>query len=91
LPEATLTRLVSAYGTRASAILAGKRSTSDLGGLFGGDLRQAEVDYLMEEEWAETAEDVLWRRSKLGLSFTAAEAADLERGMARHEAVAEVA
>jgi glycerol-3-phosphate dehydrogenase len=91
LPDATVTRLVSAYGTRASAILAGKRSTADLGGLFGGDLRQAEVDYLMEEEWAETAEDVLWRRSKLGLRFTAAEAADLERSMARHEAIPEVA
>jgi glycerol-3-phosphate dehydrogenase len=91
LPEATVMRLVSAYGTRASTILAGKRSTADLGGLFGGDLRQAEVDYLMEEEWAESAEDVLWRRSKLGLGFTAAEAADLQRGMARREAMPEVA
>jgi glycerol-3-phosphate dehydrogenase len=91
LPETTVVRLVSAYGTRASTILAGKRSTADLGGLFGGDLRRAEVDYLMEEEWAESAEDVLWRRSKLGLRFTAAEAADLERSMTRHEAVPEVA
>ncbi len=85
LAPATVARLVSAYGTRASTILAGKRSTADLGGLYGSDLTQAEVQYLREEEWAENAEDVLWRRSKLGLRFTAAEAADLERGMTRHE------
>lgn len=91
LAEATVVRLVSAYGTRASAILAGTRSTADLGGLYGADLTQAEVSYLVQEEWAETAEDVLWRRSKLGLHFTAAEAADLERAMTRQQAVPEVA
>ncbi|HVZ12850.1 MAG TPA: glycerol-3-phosphate dehydrogenase [Bauldia sp.] len=91
LAEETVSRLVAAYGTRASAILTGKRSTADLGGLYGIDLTEAEVSYLMQEEWAESAEDVLWRRSKLGLRFTAEEAADLDRAMARREAAAAVA
>ena len=45
----------------------------DLGPRFTGDLTGSEVRYLVEHEWAQTAEDVLWRRSKLGLASTAAE------------------
>ena len=45
----------------------------DLGARFGADLTAAEVRYLMTKEWAQTADDVLWRRSKLGLRFSAAE------------------
>jgi glycerol-3-phosphate dehydrogenase len=71
-------RLVRAYGTRASAVLTGARSASGLGRRFGADLTEAEVKYLCDEEWAQTAEDVLWRRSRLGLSLTASEAAGLE-------------
>lgn len=55
-------RLARAYGTRAGAIL-----EADAGIHFGADLWQSEVDYLLREEWAVTAEDILWRRSKLGL------------------------
>jgi Glycerol-3-phosphate dehydrogenase len=67
LPEAMLRRMVRAYGTRARRILQGAECLEDLGRLFGTELTQAELDYLIKTEWAQTAEDVLWRRSKLGL------------------------
>ncbi|MDQ0512178.1 glycerol-3-phosphate dehydrogenase [Ancylobacter amanitiformis] len=70
LEERQARRLVVAYGTRALRLLDGARSAADLGRTFGADLTEAEVLYLMREEWARTAEDVLWRRSKLGLRFT---------------------
>jgi glycerol-3-phosphate dehydrogenase len=62
-----LRRLVRAYGTRTTEILNGARSYGDLGRSFGADLTEAEVSYLAQNEWAETADDILWRRSKLGL------------------------
>jgi len=74
-------RLVRLYGTRARRLLGTARSTEDLGGRFGADLYAAEVDYLMAEEWAQTAEDVLWRRTKLGLKVGQEEAAALDRFM----------
>ncbi len=74
LGEETAHRLVTTYGTRASTILTGARSFSDLGPCFGADLTAAEVDYLRHDEWAMTAEDVLWRRTRLGLNFTQGEA-----------------
>ncbi len=58
-----LRRLARAYGTRVETIL----GSGDLGADLGGGLHTGEVDYLVREEWARTAEDVLWRRSKLGL------------------------
>ena len=70
LSDGHATRLVRAYGTRASMVLTGARSAADLGIDFGGDLTEAEVRYLRTEEWAATADDVLWRRSKLGLVLT---------------------
>jgi glycerol-3-phosphate dehydrogenase len=74
-------RLVRAYGTRARRIVEGVRGEADWGRRFGADLTQREVRYLMQEEWASTADDVLWRRSKLGLRLSAAEAADLDGWM----------
>jgi glycerol-3-phosphate dehydrogenase len=71
--ESHAARLVRAYGTRASMVLTGARSAGDLGVRFGGDLTEAEARYLRSEEWALTAEDILWRRSKLGLTFTGKE------------------
>lgn len=82
LDERLARRLVVAYGTRAMRILDGTRSAGDLGRVFGADLTEAEVRYLMREEWARTAEDVLWRRSKLGLRFSAEETAALDAFMA---------
>ncbi len=67
LPRALLTRLARAYGTRVEALLGGATGPADLGEDLGGGLTTAEVDYLVGQEWAMTAEDILYRRSKLGL------------------------
>jgi glycerol-3-phosphate dehydrogenase len=82
LTSAHAGRLAAAYGTRAKDILGGARAPADLGAWFGAMLTQAEVSYLMTQEWAQTADDVLWRRSKLGLAFTGSEVAALARFMA---------
>ncbi len=84
----TAHRLVATYGTRASTILTGARAFADLGRCFGADLTAAEVDYLRHDEWAMTAEDVLWRRTRLGLHFTQGEADELAAWMG-HGASAE--
>ena len=63
-------RLVRLYGTQARRLLGKAASLEDLGRDFGAGLREAEVRYLMQYEWARTAEDVLWRRTKRGLRFT---------------------
>ncbi|MFK8080017.1 MAG: glycerol-3-phosphate dehydrogenase [Granulosicoccus sp.] len=55
------------YGTRISALLGESASMDELGHHFGGPLYQSEVDYLIEHEWARSAADILWRRSKKGL------------------------
>ncbi|MDT8280255.1 MAG: glycerol-3-phosphate dehydrogenase C-terminal domain-containing protein, partial [Erythrobacter sp.] len=70
-------RLIRLYGTRAHAILGDAASPADLGEDFGHGLTAAEVDYLIAAEWARSAEDVLWRRTKLGLHFTPEQTARL--------------
>jgi glycerol-3-phosphate dehydrogenase len=75
-------RLACAYGTRAITLLDGARGLPDLGRRFGADLTEREVAFLMDREWAETAGDVVWRRSKLGLRMTAAETVELGNWMA---------
>ena len=67
LPAELLRRLGRAYGTDAASLLGEARDVGALGRHFGGDLYAREVDYLVTREWARTAEDVLYRRSKLGL------------------------
>ncbi|HWA19363.1 MAG TPA: glycerol-3-phosphate dehydrogenase [Devosia sp.] len=67
LADKLLRRLVRQYGTRAATVLGDAQRLSELGEIFGGDLTAREVDYLMAHEWARTAEDVLWRRTKMGL------------------------
>jgi glycerol-3-phosphate dehydrogenase len=76
-------RLTRAYGTRVDNVLKSATAPGDLGVRFGADLTAAEVRYLMTKEWAQTADDVLWRRSKLGLRFTDAQRATLDRFMAQ--------
>jgi glycerol-3-phosphate dehydrogenase len=73
LPITVARRLARAYGTRVEAIIGGARSFADLGEHYGAGLTAAEVDYLTRHEWAMTADDILWRRSKLGLHMTEAE------------------
>jgi glycerol-3-phosphate dehydrogenase len=67
LSEPHAQRLARAYGTRVRVVLGTATSSADLGPTFGGDLTAAEVRYLMTYEWAQTPDDVLWRRTKLGL------------------------
>ncbi len=73
LDTVTAARLCHAYGTRVETILDGATKVADLGRDFGAGLSEREVDYLVANEWAETAEDILWRRTKLGLRMTPAE------------------
>jgi glycerol-3-phosphate dehydrogenase len=75
LSETDADRLIKGYGTRADRWLGQARGWEDLGRDFGAGLSQTEVDYLRREEWARTAEDVLWRRTKLGLRLDAAQQA----------------
>jgi len=72
-----LRRLARAYGTRVRQLLA-----NDLGDDFGGGLRRAEIDYLVDQEWARSAEDILYRRSKLGLHVPEGTAARIDAYLA---------
>ncbi len=76
-----LVRLVKAYGKDAYHVLGDAKSEDDLGHLFGWDLYQREVQWLMDHEYACTADDIIWRRSKLGLRLTQEEVASLEHWM----------
>jgi len=78
LGDAQAARLIRLYGTRADVFLGDAAAPADLGEAFGHGLTAAEADYLITQEWARTAEDILWRRTKLGLHFTPAETARLE-------------
>ncbi len=70
LPEKLALRYAKNYGTRARLFLKEARSLADLGETFSDDLYQTEVEYLIEQEWARTCDDILWRRTKLGLFFS---------------------
>ncbi|MBV9395421.1 MAG: glycerol-3-phosphate dehydrogenase [Methylobacteriaceae bacterium] len=91
LPRETVERLVHAYGTRAEEVIGDATLLDDLGRDFGAGLSEAEVSFLAQNEWAKSADDILWRRSKLGLRI----AGEAEIGMAieemRHPARAEAA
>jgi glycerol-3-phosphate dehydrogenase len=86
LPTAHAGRLAHAYGTRAAKLLGNAKSMADLGQSFGATLTESEVRYLMANEWARTAEDIVWRRSKLGLRMSAAEISALDEWIAAHHA-----
>ena len=78
-----LHRLARSYGTAVRTILGAARSDEELGHAFGAGLTEAEVRYLVDREWAQTAEDILWRRSKLGLRMQPAEVTGLEEYLGR--------
>ncbi|WP_448551298.1 glycerol-3-phosphate dehydrogenase [Thalassotalea montiporae] len=67
LPAALTARYVRTYGTIAKQLLTGCESLADMGEDFGAGLYQRELDYLVANEWATTLDDVIWRRTKLGL------------------------
>lgn len=74
-------RMVRHYGTEARQILGEAKEIGDLGRHFGATLYEAEVSWLMRQEWARRAEDVVWRRTKLGLRMTPDEIAMLDAYM----------
>lgn len=78
LPPMMARRLARAYGTRTDELLGPARRLADLDTDFGEGLTAAEVDYLIDREWARSAQDILWRRSKLGLHLSPEGQARLE-------------
>ena len=83
LSEPQAQRLVAAYGSRLPAVLGEAKSRGELGPAFGPELTGVEVRYLMSHEWARFPEDILWRRSKLGLTMPAADCDALAAFMAK--------
>ena len=82
-------RFVRSYGTKTRQLLANVKSKQDLGINFCHGLYQIEIDYLVKQEWAISCEDILWRRTKLGLKFTSTEIEQLKEyltGMLAHKA-----
>jgi len=71
-------RFANSYGSLTKKLLEKAHCAADLGQHFGNQLYQIEVDYLINKEWAHSAEDILWRRTKLGLEFTQEQVAALE-------------
>ncbi len=93
LEPAQAKRLIRTYGTDASKMLGDAKTLTDLGEDFGAGLTAAEVNWLCEHEFAVTAEDILWRRTKLGLHFTPEQAEQLESWLAAqngHEKIKKV-
>lgn len=70
LPPKLINRLVRAYGTRTKLLLKDRTTLENLGQHFGSDLYEAEIIYQMTHEWAESGDDVLFRRTKLGIRLT---------------------
>ena len=79
LPSPLVERLANAYGTRIHGLLQQCHAISDLGMDFGTGLYQKEVEFLLETEWARCADDILWRRSKLGLYLNPDQVTTLEQ------------
>lgn len=78
IPPQLLSHYINTYGTRIVEVLMNSHRVSDLGQHFGANLYQREIDYLVQNEWAVTAEDILWRRGKQGLFLSAEEVKKLE-------------
>ncbi len=81
LTPAWTQRLVRTYGTEARVVLGAAKTTADLGQDFGATLSEAEVRWLMAKEFAQTADDIVWRRTKLGLKMNKAQILGLETWM----------
>ncbi len=79
LPQTMVHRLARLYGTRSQKILRQSTSMEALGQHFGADLYEAEVRYLLDQEWARTAEDILWRRTRLGLNLDKSQSSQLQQ------------
>ncbi|MCG8491607.1 MAG: glycerol-3-phosphate dehydrogenase [Sneathiellales bacterium] len=86
LEQKTVLRLARSYGTNASVILENCSEMKDLGQDFGAGLFEKEVLYLIENEWAKAADDIVWRRSKLGIRMTKDQIAALDKWMSEKTA-----
>jgi glycerol-3-phosphate dehydrogenase len=75
MPAPLLRALLARHGTRTTLLLGDAQTPEDLGRDFGGTLTEREFAFLVQHEWAASAEDVLWRRTKCGLPMTAAQRA----------------
>ncbi|MDX1487253.1 MAG: glycerol-3-phosphate dehydrogenase [Acidiferrobacterales bacterium] len=84
LPRDLLTALTRRHGTLSAEVLADAQDTKALGSHFGADLYAREVDYFMEREWARSAEDVLWRRTKVGLHLSTQQRTSVSEYMEQH-------
>ncbi|MCJ7873225.1 glycerol-3-phosphate dehydrogenase [Phaeobacter sp. J2-8] len=84
LPRPVLLHYARLYGTRMRHVVGAATSVSGLGRHFGGALYAAEAQYLRQQEWAQTAQDVLWRRTKHLLHLTQAEQAEFTRWFEDH-------
>ncbi len=78
MPQPLLARLSAAYGTRLTDMIGNAGSLADLGRHFGAGLYERELAWLRDKEFARTADDVLWRRTKLGLAMSEAEKSGVE-------------
>jgi glycerol-3-phosphate dehydrogenase len=78
LARATAARFARTYGKAAFQIIDGRKTAAEMGRTFGEDLTEAEVSYLVAEEWATCADDIIWRRSRLGLRLSGNEVATLD-------------
>ena len=82
IPADLVKRLARTYGTRCARILGGAREMADLGRHHGAGLTDAEIRYLVGQEWARSTEDILWRRTRLGLEFPDSALARLQQAIA---------
>ena len=88
LTDRWATRLVKAYGTDTFDVLGNAQSEADLGRNFGADLTEVEAKWLIHKEFARCAEDIVWRRSKLGLRLTTDEIKVLDAWVVKNAATA---
>ena len=86
LPPGLLRALARRHGTRVRGLLQGARTVEDLGEDYGAGLTERELAWLVEQEWARAADDVLWRRTKCGLSMTPAQRARVAQRMSARAA-----
>jgi len=85
LPEALARRYVRTYGTRAEQLIGTAQSLEDLGEHFGHHLYEAELRYLVAEEWVVELDDAIWRRTKLGMWLDDAQKQRVAQWLAEHK------
>ena len=88
LPEGLALRYARTYGSNSKLILAGANSLSDLGEAFAANVYEAELRYLVENEWVVELDDAIWRRTKLGMWLNDAEKQHIAQWLAEHTKVA---